>query len=93
VAGTSSFLTHQAPEHGEVFPTGRETGSELPTMENGDLTRSEPLQELVVGIIVKGRSMQEKAPASETTSSARFLTKEKLERHKAEHTPVLEELP
>lgn len=37
VAGTSSSPTHRALEHGEVFPTGRETGSELPTMANGDL--------------------------------------------------------
>lgn len=44
VAGTSSFLTHQALEHGEVFPTGRETGSELPTMANRDLICSESLQ-------------------------------------------------
>lgn len=66
MAGTSSFLTHQALEHGEVFPTGRETGSELPTMANGDLICSEPSQELLVQIIVKGCSMQEKAHASES---------------------------
>lgn len=59
VAGTSSSLTHRALEHGEVFPTGGETGSELPTMATGDLICSEPSQELVVGIIMKGCSMQE----------------------------------
>lgn len=42
-----------------MFPTGRETGSELPTMANGDLICSEPSQELLVGIIMKGCSMQE----------------------------------
>lgn len=82
VAGTSFFLTHHALEHGEVSPTGRETGSELPTMANRDLIRSEPSQELLVGIIVKGCSMQEKAHASETMNSTRFLTKLKLERLK-----------
>lgn len=49
VAGTSSFLTHQALEHGEVLPTGRETGSELPTMANRDLICSEPLQSFCSG--------------------------------------------
>lgn len=49
VAGTSSFLTDQALEHGEVFPTGRETGSELPTMANRDLICSEPPQSFYSG--------------------------------------------
>lgn len=49
VAGTSSFLTHQALEHAEVFPTGRETGSELPTTANRDLICSEPLQNFYLG--------------------------------------------
>jgi len=36
--GTSSLLMHRALEHGEVFPTGRKTGSELPSTANGDVT-------------------------------------------------------
>ena len=77
------FPDTPSTEHGEAFPTGRETGSELPTMANGNLIHSEPLQEFLVRFIMKGCSMQEKAYASETVSSTRFLTKEKLERHKA----------
>lgn len=83
VAGTSSFLTHQALEHGEVFPTGRLTGSELPTVANGDLICCEQSKELILaGIIMKGCSMQKKAHPSETVSSTCFLTKLKLEKCK-----------